>query len=43
MSEMTFDDWAQSNDAPEPDDSDALEHWLGEVADAIAAFGKGDA
>lgn len=43
MSERdTFEDWAQSNDDPEPDDSGALEAWLGEIAAAIAAFGAGE-
>ena len=42
MSETTFEDWAQSNDSPEPDDSGTLEMWLREIAEAIEAFGKGD-
>jgi hypothetical protein len=43
MSERTtFDDWAQSDDTPEPDDSRLLEVWLVELAEAIEAFGPGE-
>jgi hypothetical protein len=40
--ETTFDDWAQSDDTPEPDDSRLLEVWLVEIAEAIEAFGVGE-
>lgn len=35
----TFDDWAQSDDMPEPDDNLPLLVWLAEIADALVEFG----